>query len=369
MQKHYHYIEWSQAKTIKKNGRFSSFIYFALQSRRDQAKLAKYKERSLEIDKLLFQTDQLLQKPNIYIVVLESFIDPRLIKDATFSPSPLAPELKAYLYNSDFSHTISPVYGGGTAQAEFEILTAAKAFAKIHSVDFNTLGGESIDGFVSLLKHNGYSTVATIATYSGYYNSQAAYTSIGFDDIRFLEDRDDFQKSEGDKKIFDGDLYKYNIRLLETALKKEPYLLYSLGMYGHFPYARNLAQRPQRITTTHPDARVERIANQFFYRTKALASYIKDILEKDPHSVIFVSSDHIPPILDKNIEYKLDKFQNISLLLIDGKPVDISGYHYYEIPQVIVSILNRKKPQNRQLSKRQEEEIYFKILSESLNTK
>ena len=143
---------------------------------------------------------------------------PNYLKNIKYNQNPLSKELKKYLYKNDFSHIISPVYGGNTAQAEFELLTGIKAFAKINTIEFNVLGGNQIDSFVYQFKKNGYKTIATIATDSKFFNSKLAYQSIGFDEVRFLEERNDFNRNPNDKLIFDGDLFKYNINYLKTYL-------------------------------------------------------------------------------------------------------------------------------------------------------
>ena len=364
--KKFDYYNWSQAKTITKNGRFSSFLYYGLKSKQAKEKLTLYKHKKLDINSLLFGDATPQKRRNIYIVVLESFIDPRLLQDTTFSPSPLSENMQKYLIKGEFSYIISSVYGGGTAQSEFEILTGIPALAKVNSIEFNALEGKQISGFVNLLKQNGYHTHATIATNSGYFNSKDAYKSIGFDETIFLEERDDFQQKAGDKHNFDGDVYDYNIKKLKEQKLKTPYLHYTLGMYGHIPYDRNLALRPDIITTTHKDKRVQRVANQFYYRTKALAHYIDAILSFDADAIIFISSDHLPALLNNGITYTKPQAENIALLLVDGKAVNIQGKHYFDIPRVIWKILQNDDIAFQEIDAKSREEIYFKALSESL---
>ncbi|MCK5539138.1 MAG: sulfatase-like hydrolase/transferase, partial [Bacteroidales bacterium] len=364
--KKFDYYNWSQAKTIKKNGRFTSFIYYGIISRESKKKLILFKNKDININKILFNNLTIENKRNIYVVILESFIDPRLIKDVTFNRSPLSQNIEKYLGGSEFFYIKSPVYGGGTSQSEFEIFTAIPALSKVSSIEFNTLEGNQISGFVNALKHNGYKSKADIATYSGYYNSKDAYKSIGFDEAVFLEESNDFEIRVGDKKIFDGDLYDYNLRTLKKQNLKTPYLHYALGMYGHFPYDRNLEFRPDIITTTHKDKRIHRIANQFYYRTKALANHIDNILSADPSSIIFVASDHLPPLLTNGIKYTRSQTDNIGLLLIDGKTININGLRYYDIPRLIWKLLKNNNEELTKINAKVYEEIYFKALSESL---
>lgn len=367
--KNFIYMDWSQSRTIKKNGRVASFIYYNKVSQISYKKIEAYRDNKLNINKLIFGTSLIKKKKNIYIIVLESLVDPRLLKDITYNRSPLSKDLEPYLQGKGFSKVISPIYGGGTAQAEFEVLTAIEALAKVDTVDFNTLMGSKISGFTNMLVNENYKTYATIATSSNYFNSKSAYKSIGFDHLIFLEETKDYHHREGDKLIFDGDLFDYNIKKIKKLSKlKDNYIFYSLGMYGHMPYLRNKQQRKDMIFNCYSnDNRIDRISTQFYYRTKALAKYIKEILAIDPHSIIYITSDHLPPILNGGIEYTASKFTNIALLLVDGKNIKIDGLKYYQVPRYIWSILSDKKEHLKDINQSLEEKVYFKSLSESFS--
>jgi len=368
--KHFNYMNWSEGRTIAYNGRFSSFIYYDSTSHMAKKKLLKYKDIKIDIDKSLFPASKITEKRNIYLIVLESFIDPRLLKDISYNRSPLSSKLKKYLGKEGFSHPESPVYGGGTAQAEFELLTGIPALAKIKSIEFNTLEGEKMSSFVNSLQKEGYQSYASIATNSEYFNSILAYKSIGLKHLQFLEETDAYVPRKGDVHIFDGDLFDYNLKRIKSFSKNKPYIFYTLGMYGHIPYERNTALRPSVIHPSIDDYQIEHIVNQFYYRTKALGEYIDKILAQDPHCIIYVSSDHLPAILSDKIKYIKYQTVNISLLLIDGKNVPLPrALRYYKIPRYLWHYLHNN---DNNLSFKdthtaeEEKKIYFKALSESL---
>jgi len=358
------YIEWSQQRTIKNNGKISSFIFFSNLEKTNKKKIKLVK--GVDISKTLYY-EKVVQKPNIYYVVLESFINPNYLKNIKFNIDPLSNELKKYLYNGEFSKIKSPVYGGNTAQAEFELLTGVKAMAKVSTIDFNIFSGNPINSFLNQLKKHDYTTIAMVATNSGYFNSKAAYKSLGFDKVIFLEEDKSFIKNSDDKRIFDGDLFRYNLKMIKNYLKNsdKPLFNYIVGMYGHFPYDRNLKERPDKVKVSglKDSNKIQKISNQFYYRTKVLAEYIKEILAIDPDSIIVVSSDHIPPILDNTIKYKYDKYTNIAIMLYKGKPINITGKNQFQIPWIIWDIISEKSNE-RNISKKTMEKLYFKVLNE-----
>ncbi len=365
----FYYMPWAEKSTIKKNGRISSFLYFSYQEQKNRIKLLQKAHTNIDIAKTLYRS-KLQEKPNIYFIVLESFINPNYLQDIEYTPNPLAKEMLPYLHNGSFSHIISPVYGGNTAQAEFELLTGIPALAKIDTIEFNLFSGGLIDSFIMQLRKSSYQSFATIATGANFFNSKLAYKSLGFQRVRFLKEEKDFHQNPNDKKIFDGDLFNYNLKIIKKHLAnhKEPFISYTLGMYGHIPYERNKKDRPDVIEVKNSqNSAIKRVANQFYYRTKALASFIQNILALDPESLIFISSDHIPALLNRQIHYKYEKHTNIALLLYNRKFIDLKTMHQYEVPQFIWSLLT--KQQMPKLTKKQLEQLYFKALYQGMQEK
>lgn len=359
----FNYKYWSHQNTVKNNGKMSSFIFYSNLEQENKKNL-HLKNHNINISNTLYK-EKIINKKNIYYIVLESFINPNYLKDISFNINPLSTKLKKYLYKGDFSKIISPVYGGNTAQAEFELLTGVKAFSKVNTSEFNVLTGKQIDGFLYQFKKNNYDTVATIASNSGYFNSKSAYKSLGFDKVVFLEEENRFQKNKNDERIFDGDLFSYNLEFLKNNLQKseKPLFNYVLGVYGHMPYNRNQKDRPDIIQTKNSS--ISRISNQFYYRTEVLAEYINNIIKLDPNSIILVSSDHLPPILNNKIKYNYSKYTNIALLLENGKPINISKKNQYKIPWVIWDMLSNKQI-NRKYNKDILEKLYLKALNEGV---
>ncbi len=366
----YDEIHWSQRITIKNNGRFSSFIYYGNQEKQNLAKFKKYTSSHIDVEKSIYP-GSLKKHQNIHIVVLESFIDPRLLKGIQFNRDPLAAELKPFLLQeSSFSHTLSPTYGGNTARAEFEILTGVKSLPEICSIEFNVMCGKTASSLVNKLKKYNYRPIATVASNSGYFNSLEAYRSLGFDEISFLEEDADFKIVKGDTNIFDGTLFDHNIKKIKSILKKsdQPIFNYVLGMYGHFPYERNLKVRPDVIEINSEEKIIKRIANQFYYRTKALAKYIDDLISIDPDSIIFVTSDHLPPVVIVNdkLRYKLNNlYLNIAIFIKSEIPVDVNRKKYYEIPWLIWDFLSATD-HKRNITDKEMTDFYYKLLRESI---
>lgn len=340
-----HFDSWSETRNVVKNGRFGSFIYYHNQ-RKDVLK--KISELQEETSFTQYFQSQIVRPRNIHIIVLESFIDPRLIEGLEFSKLPVSSELTPFLLNQKSFSTIKlPVYGGGSPQSEFEILTGLPAMARISSVEFNVFEGTATPGLIKSLKNSGYYSMVAKGSKPGFYNSTNAYKGFGFDEIHY-RGKSYYQAEKGDDYIFDGDLFQANFSYLqENFFNKEmrqPVINYVVGMYGHLPFERNTMKRPDVIKTNSSDPLMHNLANQFYYRTEALGIFLKQLQKKDRNALVFFTSDHLPPIFQKGRKYKPDNyFVNVALLLDGFKPIDISGQQLHQISHVLWGMLGEKQ--------------------------
>jgi phosphoglycerol transferase MdoB-like AlkP superfamily enzyme len=305
------------------------------------------------------------RKRNVHIIMLESFVDPRLLSGLAFDRSPLYEGLAGYINpGARFDLIESPVYGGSSAQADFEILGGAPALSLVSSVEFNVLEGYAMDTFASALKRNGYQTIVTLGEVTGFYNSRLAFKSLGFESIHFLNENGYFHKSKLDQYIFDGDLLLQNLKHVFEANDDRPMLNYIRGMYGHYPFPHNPTERPDLIPCSSKKEHLCNITNQFYYRTKAIYEFIAQLSASDPDAIVLIASDHLPSILSGDIKYAEKETLNIGLLLDRFHKVDVNHRKYYELPYIIWSLLTEEKlniPRQAEL-----EERYYLLLSQGM---
>lgn len=355
----------SDARNIKLNGRLTAELYYYRKNQAATAKLAIQKQKHLQNPLSV----EIKNKKNIHIVMLESFMDPRLIKDISFNKSPLYEKMPDILNGNYFTMAISPVYGGSTPQSEFEILCGVPAFAKIDSIEFNVFTGHEVNSLITALKQFGYTAIASIGSKEGFYNSYLAYKSIGFDEIHFTGKHDKIYKKKDstEKWIFDGDLLDENIDYIHAKFisKGRPVINYVLGVYGHCPYDSDRILRPNIIKSrirNKYDPDIEKISNLFYYRSKAVYDYIVKLRKIDPTAIVLIISDHLPSILNRDIRYAGSEYDNIFFLCDGATQYKTSKYlHYYELPYIMASMLSDKPA--RVPNATEYEGLYFDILS------
>lgn len=359
--------EWSDAEFVNENGRLTTMLYFEARRRQALAQTAMYRGQS-DYDTELRAAAEYIRKHgnhrNVHLIVLESFIDPTLFSAVAFSRDPHHPDY-AKLVGDAQSFSISPSFGGETAQAEFEALCGVPALQRLSEIEFDDFTGEAAGCMPGILAQAGYLSVVSNSFEPNYFNSTKAYTGIGFEKIYFPVEYgrasssylSTHNVSPEEQYLFDGDLFDQNLAFVARTLHDNPghsILNYVLGIYGHEPHDIDTAKRPLVLSMTpaENDEQLMRAANQHWYRTQAIAHYVRALIKLDPKSLIIVVSDHLPP-LDRGVNsYKelrylnnVDDSTHLNRILIfeNGKVVRHKTIHHYEIPSVIYDYLTSKR--------------------------
>jgi phosphoglycerol transferase MdoB-like AlkP superfamily enzyme len=327
--------EHSDIENIRSNGRMTMTLYW--EAKRSHA-IRRLKSLSIVPDDgyaedVARRLSNLHSKPNIYLIVLESFFDPGEFSKVQFSHAPLHPMLLS-AFDGGRGLSESPVFGGLSAQAEFEVLSGVPAFGEFDEIEFNVFGtGYSKACLPALLSQAGYLTIASNAFRPEYFNSDIAYNTMGFKEVYYPREYAPARKAyfeHGDIKqegfLFDGDLLQKNLEFISGRIRageSRPIFDYVLGLYGHYPFRLDERKRPPFIKATVPSGIqtdiIERLANQMYYRSEAVASFAARVSREDSKAIIIVLGDHLP-----NLEAvdKMDKgymlYQHLRYL--DGKP-------------------------------------------------
>lgn len=175
-------IGWDQAENYRTNGFALSTMLNAEQviiekpagydesSMRAIAKLASAKE----------DTGQTKVKPNVIVVLSEAFWDPTILKDLSFDRDPI-PFFHSLQQNYPGGWLLSPQFGGGTANVEFEVLTGLSTrFLPQGSIAYNQYITKGVDSMASILSRQGYTATAINPFHNWFFNSKNVYQNFGF---------------------------------------------------------------------------------------------------------------------------------------------------------------------------------------------
>lgn len=362
---------WEKAVMFKKYGGSGYFIfenaqYFFLSvkapSREEVKKAVGFLKKGTiagkESGEVVGGDNLRIKKRNVYLIVLESFWDPSLLKKAKFSRDPFYDDFREIWKASGYSKSLSPTFGGATADAEYEILCG---FPKLSGgVYFDFYIKNKIPCLPAILQKEGYKTFVFHPDIPDFWNRKNTYPKIGFD--KYFSKRDFVFDDLNGELLSDESLYRQSIEKVKKYSSQSPKFVYILTFTGHFPYNLNPQKRPLVVKSKSEIKGVENYANSVYYSSKELVEFMDEILKEDPDALIIALGDHLPS-LGKNFQgYResnlmassYDQFVShmffirsaVPLLIIDGKrgPKNIGTINHYNLPEIILSFLNVKIP-------------------------
>ncbi len=358
-------VEWSDAVSAENNGRFMMVLYREAERKVSLAKTEAYRDRpkyEQKAQELASWVSTHSNNRNVHLVVLESFVDPTLFQAATITKDPFHPSFKK-LFGNKMGFSVSPVVGGGTSQAEFEVLCGVPAFQELAGVEFNSFTGSQAYCLPGTLQLAGYQTMASNAYKPSFFNTPKGYKGMGFAKMYFpreyVNDSSSYltvgDTAGEDGYMWDGTLFAENLEFIAPLIKDKsgpPLFNYVLTIYGHMPHILNEQKRPKvlKMVSAYKDQHLEMSANQFFYRSEAVAEYVNRLLEIDEKSLIILVSDHVPPGIFGRKSYEKLRYLNNKddsihmnriMVIEDGKVKKLATIHHYDVPAMVLNYVTK----------------------------
>jgi phosphoglycerol transferase MdoB-like AlkP superfamily enzyme len=183
-------------------------------------------------------------KPNIIVVLSESLFDPTLLPKVKFDKDPM-PFMRELMKSYSSGMMLSPQFGGGTANVEFEVLTGnSMRFTPPGSTPYIQYANHGIDSLASILTRQGYTATAISPFFNWFYNSKNVYKNFGFSQYISLEFFDQHFKGH---EIADAEVTK-NI-IAQTEKTPGPDFIFANTMENHQPYdADKFYFNPVKVT-------------------------------------------------------------------------------------------------------------------------
>jgi phosphoglycerol transferase MdoB-like AlkP superfamily enzyme len=273
------------------------------------------------------------EKPDIIIVMSESFWDPTMLPGVKITPDPIE-NVRKIRSGSMFS----PEFGGMTANIEFEALTGfSNAFLPYGSIPYQQYVRHKIPSLATFLKDEGYRTRAIHPFTKWFWNRGAVYDAFGFE--KFLSEEDLPPLAKRGPLASDAALMEEIIRQADS--ERDPFFFFAVTLQSHGPY------EPHRYSnTTHT---VETAVSP--WSRESLLTYAEGASDADKGlqrlvdwaskrkrpTVIAFFGDHLPPLGPVYVE---TGFMKEPVAPRKGPLADMSREH--ETPLVVWS--NRTGP-------------------------
>ena len=293
------------------------------------------------------------QPRNVHMIVLESFWDAALLTGSGLSEDPLDPEFRRLWQAAGNSHVLSPVFGGYTANPEFEVLCGLPVTENF--VFFEAGLRNTVACLPQVLHAAGYRSIASHPNVAGFWNRVNAYLRIGFD--TYWSERDFVLDDLNGEFLSDASLYRQVMAKVDPLVKGgTPVFNYILTYFGHVDYPLN-AERPKVITTTDKNALLNNYVNLMHYKSRELMDFLGKLRQDDPDGLIILFGDHLPflgpgfygflrsKLLTDNRATMTDPMvytlTATPLVVIDGRrgPVPLGDVPMYRLPALILDLL------------------------------
>lgn len=257
------------------------------------------------------ENDNTLGKPNIIVILSESFWDIDKLDEIEFNKE-ITKNISELKEEGLYFEMISPSYGGATANVEFEFLTGASLnyFGQSYIPYINLYRNKNNDtspNIVKELKNNDYYTKIVPYTSSTLYNCGYVYEHFGFDEKEFNPEVD--KKYIKGKYVSDEYITDKIIKEMNNKEKDKKLFYMTLTMQNHMPYTKDKYKKYD-IKITKSNLSKENNEELLSYaqgvydtdkELKRLYDYIKTYDE--PTMIVFYG-DHLPYLeSSENLEY------------------------------------------------------------------
>jgi len=240
----------------------------------------------------LVQTALPERRPDIIMVMSESFWDPTRLPGVTFSSDPIEK-----IRSVQSGNIFSPEFGGMTANVEFEALTGfSNAFLPYGSIPYQQYVRGHVPTLPAFLKNQGYDTQALHPFEGWFWNRKEVYKSFGFNNFESIETLPPMAKRgllASDDAVID--------RIMVDADKAEkPLFMFAVTLQNHGPYEPGRYGGEEISVEGSMDAwtrgSIATFAQGMKDSDKSLARLLEWAEKRDRPTVIAYWGDHLPPL-------------------------------------------------------------------------
>jgi len=236
------------------------------------------------------------QPVNLIIYLIESFMDP-LDLGVRFTSDPI-PTFHAISSKGSSAKVVVPVFGGTSANTEFELLTGLSMyFLPEDSCPYRQYILQDIPSLPRLLHQHGYRTIAIPADPPYLFNHRAAYGHLGFNGWIFPETDPRIRRSPAPDFVADEAIAD---AVIDASRNGSPFFIFAFTGGSHFPWDYpdyNNSDLDIAGQMPEPDrSKLKTYINALRVADNSLNKLIAYFEKSDQKTAILVMGDHLPPL-------------------------------------------------------------------------
>lgn len=241
-------------------------------------------------------------KPNVIVLLSETFWDPTLLPNVTFSEDPI-PFFRSMMGTATGGWMLTPQFGGTTANVEFEVLTGNSVrFLPAHSIAYINYLNRGVDSLAGIFARQGYAATAINPYFNWFFNSRNAYKNMGFSrfiSCEFFEPRFHGPNYE-DRQVME--------KIIEaTASTPGPDFIFANTMENHGSYEDKFYHNPIKVSgpvSAKTKNMLENYATGEQAFDQAFRSLVEHFVQSAEPTVILCFGDHLPGLGGNYYAYK-----------------------------------------------------------------
>lgn len=242
--------------------------------------------------------DRAETKPNVVVIMNESFSDFSVINEEIPFSEELTENLEWIRREAVWGNTYVSVFGGNTANSEYEFLTNdSMMYYPVGSVPYSVYIGSDLQALPEYFNELGYYTCAVHPYKASGWNRPSVYGYMNFQEMIF---EDGFEDSERIRDyVSDAADYEKVFAILKE--QEEPVFCFNITMQNHGGY-EDTEKYDSKISIDGLDSQEAPQAETYLALAKesdrAIGSFLKELKEFDEPTVVVFFGDHQPGIED-----------------------------------------------------------------------
>lgn len=240
---------------------------------------------------------------NVIVIMNESLSDLSVLPGVETNMDAM-PFLRSLTENTVKGYAYSSVFGGTTANSEYEFLTGnTTAFLPAGTVPYQMYVSDGDPSLVGQMEALGYTTIAAHPYRSSGWNRPTVYADYGFDEVYFESDFQDRAYMRGDARtgyVTDRCDYENLIRWYEEKEEGQSLFLFNVTMQNHSAYQMAWTNLPKEVWLTGELENRFQTVNQYlslvYQSDQAFEDLIDYFSQVEEPTMILLFGDHQPQV-------------------------------------------------------------------------
>ena len=240
---------------------------------------------------------------NVIVIMNESLSDLSVLPGVESNMDAM-PFLRSLTENTVKGYAYSSVFGGTTANSEYEFLTGnTTAFLPAGTVPYQMYVSPGDPSLVGQMEALGYTTIAAHPYRSSGWNRPTVYADYGFDEVYFESDFQDRAYMRGDARtgyVTDRCDYENLIRWYEEKEEGQSLFLFNVTMQNHSAYQMAWTNLPKEVWLTGELENRFQTVNQYlslvYQSDQAFEDLIDHFSQVEEPTMILLFGDHQPQV-------------------------------------------------------------------------